>query len=386
MDINNNLPLSETLNIVALSRIFRNTTNSYKFVFFISLLDILNRRRFDVQKAISFYDLTVEMLANTWFPHTFFKLSFGTQDTITQKLDSLILDIDEPVLRFHDSDKKLLRKAITSTDLSQAVRLMEFVPYRLLSPFMEEELKNINKAAWGIFENAMPAITNRHFNSKNPLYRFDSDNYNECQNIFFNPLWADYFKRHFTIIYGWASWHWLQYMQKRNPSTPNIANKLFMPSKRGTLGKQKSYWKKILETDQGQQLRCIYTNQALRADNFSLDHYLPWSFVAHDQLWNLIPTEHAVNSSKSNNLPAAHYFNGFVQTQHRGLLIAKMILSKQEFEKQTEPYISDLKIAPSDLFNFAKLQTAYSQAINPLTALALNQGYCGGWQYTNRIA
>lgn len=30
----------------------------------------------------------------------------------------------------------------------------------------------------------------------------------------------------------------------------------------------------------------IYKAERLDAD-FSIDHFLPWSFVAHDQLWNL---------------------------------------------------------------------------------------------------
>ncbi len=76
-------------------------------------------------------------------------------------------------------------------------------------------------------------------------------------------------------------------MQKRNPNTPEIARKLFMPSKRDSLKSQTNYWSQVLTH---QQLRCIYSGQPLTPQRFSLDHYLPWSFVAHDQLWNLIPT------------------------------------------------------------------------------------------------
>jgi len=35
----------------------------------------------------------------------------------------------------------------------------------------------------------------------------------------------------------------------------------------------------------------------------SLDHFVPWSYVAHDEMWNLHPTTKSINSSKSNNLP-----------------------------------------------------------------------------------
>ncbi len=61
------------------------------------------------------------MLANAWYPHTYFKLSFGSRDKIAQKLDSLVLDISEPILKFTDTDKKLLRKAIASQNLKDVI-------------------------------------------------------------------------------------------------------------------------------------------------------------------------------------------------------------------------------------------------------------------------
>ena len=34
----------------------------------------------------------------------------------------------------------------------------------------------------------------------------------------------------------------------------------------------------------------------------SLDHFIPWSFVLHDQMWNLVLTFKNINSKKSDNL------------------------------------------------------------------------------------
>lgn len=76
------------------------------------------------------------MLANTWYPHTYFKLSFGKQDMITQNLDSLNLEISEPILKFTDTDKKLLRTTIESQNIDGVVqKLKRFVPFRLITPF-----------------------------------------------------------------------------------------------------------------------------------------------------------------------------------------------------------------------------------------------------------
>ena len=142
----NSLPNSEQLNISALSRLFSDTTNSYKYLFFLSLLDILNRRHFEVLSPIGFQELIVEMLANAWYPHTFFKLSFGRQDKIAQKLDSLELEIEEPIVQFKDLDKRLLRKAIASQNLKDAVsHLRRYVPFRLIVPFLEAKLEGVSR-------------------------------------------------------------------------------------------------------------------------------------------------------------------------------------------------------------------------------------------------
>jgi hypothetical protein len=44
----NNLPNSDNLNISAFSELFNDTTNSYKYLFFLAVLDILEERHFDI--------------------------------------------------------------------------------------------------------------------------------------------------------------------------------------------------------------------------------------------------------------------------------------------------------------------------------------------------
>ena len=51
------------------------------------------------------------MLANVWFSHAYFKLSFGCQDKIAQQLDALALVVEDPIIQFKDPDKTLLRQA-----------------------------------------------------------------------------------------------------------------------------------------------------------------------------------------------------------------------------------------------------------------------------------
>jgi hypothetical protein len=106
-ELNSNLPNSERLNISVLARIFKKTTNSYKYLFFLSILDILHRNNFK-DLVISFKDLTIEILANAWYPHNYFKLSFGTQDKIADKIDSLNLNFNQLKLFYHFNSHQVL--------------------------------------------------------------------------------------------------------------------------------------------------------------------------------------------------------------------------------------------------------------------------------------
>lgn len=371
------LPQSERVNVAILTQLFKKTTNSYKYLFFLSLLDILKRRDFDVLSPISFGELVVEMLANAWFSHTYFKLSFGTQDKIAEKLDALNLIISEPILKFQDPDKKQLRKTIQSQAYDDLVSyLVKYVPFRLIRPFFTTETRglkdaDVNQAVLDLANNA---------ETQNPLYCFDADWVKDCKGLIFSQAWAEYVEENFTVVKGWASWEWLQYMQSRNPTTPNIVNKLFIPQQRGSLSHQTKFWKTVFDY---QSLRCIYSGQILDPDHISLDHYLPWSFVAHDQLWNLVPITQSINSSKSNHLPSDQYFPEFVRLQHLALITNYEHLSKQTWNKAIEPYIADLKISNDDLLDLEKLFNAYDSTIKPLMILAQKQGFSRDWVYSS---
>ncbi|MDF2387488.1 helix-turn-helix domain-containing protein [Nostoc ellipsosporum NOK] len=376
--MNQELPASDQVNVTFLSQIFNNITNSYKYLYFLSILDILKRRNFDTLSPISFPEIIVEMLANAWYPHNYFKLSFGKQDQIANKLDALELEITEPILKFRDTDKKLLRTAINNQNLDDIViSINRYVSYRLIRPFFTQETRGLKDY------DVNPTIinlANNQFDTKKPLYCFNAEDQRNCKAIILHPDWIQYLEENYTIVRGWASWEWLNYMQQRNPSTPNVVNKLFMPQERDSLGNQTKYWKTILEH---REIECIYSKIKLNKNEISLDHYLPWSFVAHDQLWNLIPTTKSVNSSKSNNLPSEEYFRNFVSLQHLGLTIYKQNVSQTKWLNDIESFVAELKVdQPDDLLNLEILMNVYTKTIQPLISLATLQGFTPNWVYT----
>ena len=372
------LPDDNSLDISALSRLFESTTNSHKYLYFLSLLDILKRNNFEIVSPISFQDIIVEMLANAWYPHNYFKLFFGTQDQIANKLDSLQLEITEPILKFRDTDKKLLRTAISNQNINALVDFISnYVPYRLIRPFFAEETRGFKDYD---VNPAIITLSKSKFDDEKPLYCFNAEKQKDCSAINLHQDWIKYLEQNYVIVRGWVSWEWLKYMQLRNPSIPNVVNKIFMPQQRDSLSKHINYWQTILTH---QEIKCIYSEVKLNKDEISLDHYLPWSFVAHDQLWNIIPTTQSVNSSKSNNLPSQIYFSDFVDLQHLGLTVSYEHISQNKWLKDIEVFVSDLKVnQPDDLLNLEILTNAYETNLQPLITLASNQGFSSNWVYS----
>lgn len=410
------LPSSPLLNIPALSRLFNNTTNSYKYLFFLSLLDILQKREFDVSLAISLKEINAQMLYNAWYPYVYFKLSFGPQDQIPQKLEQIksiyrggnlpeisppkadenlasfsddqntekfaneyggeeIL-VHESVPKFNVANKANLKTFLSSLPFDQS--LQQYVPTRLLRVFFDDQLRSMLDSK---VDKAIERLAKTEYHTIKPLYCLDTFR----KSIIFHPDWATYMRDSYVIVRSWVSWEWLQYMERRNPNVPGVAKKLFPPLKRESLQSQTEYWEKVIQYAES-DFYCIYSQKKLLPKKFCLDHYLPWSFVVHDQLWNLVPTCQQANSSKSDNIPSEIYWEDFIKVQHLGLTITKQKMPDKQWKKHVESYVSDLKLSGfEDLLIMEKIENAYNRIIPPLKSLAIVQGFSSNWKYQNGI-
>ena len=109
---------------------------------------------------------------------------------------------------------------------------------------------------------------------------------------------------------------------------------------------------------------------------------MPWSFVTHDLLWNLIPTSKEVNSSKSDNLPSNIYFDLFVGIQHMGLIVSHANMTEKAWYRYIEPFIAELRVSDkSDLLELEKLHKAYTSVILPQLNIAMSHGFIANWLY-----
>ena len=307
------LPQNNKLPISALAGIFSNTTATYKFYWFVALLDIVVKER---KMRISFWEIIAGMVAESWYPIHYFKLSFGKSDSLFDKS----LEIQNAFQISIESDKDKIKKYLLDNLNGTKKFLRVFtlnVPYRFLSPWIKYTYDEDVVAKSQRFENDC-------------LYAIYGD------EIVINDNWVEYLTEHYTILRDFAFWNLTEFLQKRNPNVPDVPSKLIKPILRDSLTKQHKFWDAYIETVGS--IRCIYTNKTLIAKDYDLDHFIPWSFVSHNLLWNLLPADSSINSSKSNNLPPLDiYLKPYAELHHNAL---KTIYLKNPNNKILEDYLT----------------------------------------------
>ncbi len=357
-NLNNILPFSKDLNISAFSGMFHDVKNSYKFYFFLGIMENLKTNGFN--NTISYDDLRIKMLTLSWYPYQTFHLSFGGQDQLTKNLNQ----IDNITMNNFIPNEIEIRNKIINNGLG--CDLLKYVPFRLIRPFFKDKLRGLKD---GVINGLIAEYANDLFEIEKPFYKISKEN----QNIIIHNDWLLYLKLNYGIIKDWILWNLLAYMQKQNPNVPNLSVKLLPPQERTPLTSQRNFWNKILKEN---EIRCIFSNKLINPNDFALDHYLPWSFVGHDRLWNLIPINRNVNSSKSNCLPDESYFEQFVNIQHKSILEAKNLITKTSWQKQMSCYLTDLFIPNfEELQNRSNLESALKKIVFTAIDLCSSIGF-----------
>ena len=153
-------------------------------------------------------------------------------------------------------------------------------------------------------------------------------------------------------------------MRYQNRNSPSLYDKLKFPEfQRNSLDKQRKFWKKIINKH---KIKCIFTDEILTIDNFDIDHFICWNFLAHDQEWNLIPVLSKINRHKKiNKIPDVRFIEPFVDFKINSLNYARSILSPKKYNE----YLSE----HSNFINFSRTQcftpdfkSKYTEEINSL--------------------
>ena len=367
------LPYDGSVDLNSFSRILEDKlSSSYKIFWFFGIYEEIIKGN----KYIPFRRLVCRMIAIAWYPVTQYKLNLGIQD----RLYDLVMLIHERYnIPCDEKEYKLLDflENVRDVEIEKRIKVLhEYVPYRLLTPFFTKELaltKEVFKKNDSKRNKFIAQLTKE---DERAIYKIDVDN----KMIEINDSWYKYIRVNQAIVCGWMHYKLVCYLQKRNPNVPAIPFKITAPGKRD-LSKATKLWTEI---NRDKTVSDIYTGKELTEENFSnygnlsIDHFIPWSFVLHDELWNLAPTFKNVNSQKSNKLPDLNlYMDKFCEIQYKSFDI--MQRNPKRYKKYLEGYLS-INIAANNQRKIGKeeFNKRLKANIEPLYQIAFNQGY-GVW-------
>ena len=324
----NTLPYSSKIDTVKLGKLFDNMSESYKIFWFQAIVN----KAFAGKTLLTYDELINEMIADGWYMVSEYKLNLGPSDT----LEKVIIEAFD-VMDLKTSEKKdIILKTLDDTDNRELQKMKMTltlnVPYRLQAPFLQD----VKGDTW--HKKGLTDIINDH---DDLLYYFENkDGLNSTIRI--NNDFAEYVKDNYAILCGWIRYNLIEYLQRRNPSVPGIVNKIDPPLVR-KLNAVTNYWKEVMRH---QTIQDIYTEKYLNETPISIDHFVPWSYVAHDELWNLVPTTKSVNSSKSNHLANWDlYFQKLSDIQYQAYQIRHIDEHMEKtFQNCLNEYVNDMDV------------------------------------------
>lgn len=364
------LPYADELEIQYLNRLFDKTSECYKFFWFQAII----AKVLEGKDVITYEELINEMIADAWYIVTEYHLNMGPKDT----LERLIHYISS-ISNMKSSEKKeIILQYLKNCDDKEVMRkkrvLTYQVPYRLQAPFMQ----SMSGAAWKVSESSLIARINQE---KRLIYYFTALNGLQTA-ICIQPEWVSYIFKNQEILKGWLQYNMIIYLQRRNPSVPGIADKLEPPKGR-KLEKVQKYWKLLLGLG---TIREIYGDEIINEKNMSIDHFVPWSYVAHDELWNLHPTKKEINSRKSNHLPDWNlYFTKLCRLEYYSYeMMHNYEAVRDAFEKCAKEHLNSSEIRGRIYkkgLSLTEFSNVLEEVVQPVYQSAKNCGF-SNWVYT----
>ena len=354
------IPQSNILTTRHLNRVFDKTVATYKYYWFLGILDLYvkqGKTRMDV------WEIMISMVANAWYPVNYFRLSFGKSESLYEAILTLQRENNIPINIGVKDLIDLLQSMVQRPDIRKQLNFLQLnVPFRFLRPWIDtsDDREMVKRSQ--TFENGC-------------LYKLVKEN--GTLWIELNPSWLVYLQENYDILSSFAYWGLTNFLQVRNPNVPNIPNKLIKREERNSLSAQRKFWN--IAINGGLEVRCLYTNKVLEKQDYDLDHFIPWSFVSHDLLWNLMPADSSINSSKSNKLPDLNLYLPKLAEAHQAAL--RINLEKGKQVKLLEDYLS-LGHTPQDLINMDRehLLDCFYQTFTPMFQIAQNMGF-ELWKY-----
>lgn len=343
------------------NQVFQNTQNSYKFYWWLAIIEICFQQE---KKNIYFDEIVLKVISKLWYPVNYFKLSFGNND----QCEKLVKKIQQNYkLEDNINENDLYEFLIRNKDSGFLVKirneLTRYVPFRFIRPWYIEETRGlkdslVNSKIIEFQDNCAP-------------YKINLDS----KKIVISEEWFRWIKNNYTLIKSFTYFELIKYLEGENPNVANLSKKLSKPIVRN-LTLPTKYWKHFA-LKHPTQIDVFENKPLIKLEEFSLDHFFPWSFLAHDLIWNLHPMNKIVNSSKNNFLPQKIHFSKFHLLQYN---FCNFLLN-EDLRKPLENYYTLFNCSREELISLSQDQfiIKMDNYYLPQYEIAKNMGFACNW-------
>ncbi len=357
-------PNSQTVPIHHLVGLFNDKATSYKFLLFGAILESIKKGN----GAFYFDEIAITAIASAWSAVHSYKLNLGTSDQMTKwitQLDQTFSQLDRKDIA--GQLEALFRRDGQKTGTLPTIvsEFSRYVPYRLLTPFFSTELRGLPDGE----KNQRILELSQQKNSK-ALYRIETAG--DRLKLTLNDGWFTYLTANLSIIEGWLRFNYLEYLQRLNPTVIALSAKLEFPIERDMTEVTQLFRKYFKESPSG--FKCPYSGTTIERNNISHDHFLPWSFLGSDPLYNFIPTTASINSSKSDNIPAVEYLPTVANFYFEFFQFLKKIQAKEQ-----NTYHQHLRVSGRE--TLLEWTNSYQAFYLPLFESAKNHGFSCDWRF-----
>lgn len=323
------------LDIECFSQMMKDPSYCYKFYWLEAIVNLISQGI----RETTFDEIIDEMIANAWYSVREFHIHLSgiqVDGMVRDGLERAILNLTAVSNLSANASKVEIKNAIQehNGELKQAKeQLTNMVPYRSLAGFFARSKENAN---WGSVRRLTEYI--RHIDQHvTPLPYTLGENSKLKKEVYFNPAWMAMIQDNTVHILGWIQYEKVKWLQNNNPEVPGLVYKLApMDEKMRKLSNVRKLWEGVLDVC---KICDVFTGSPVIPKKYDVDHFIPWSFVMNDELWNLMPMDSSLNSSKSNRLPKWDpFFEAFAGNQYRMYL---QVHEKPEIHKRFEACYRD---------------------------------------------
>lgn len=313
------------------SHVLDNPSECYKFYWLEAILTLIATG----ESVLSFSDLVDQKIASVWFTVSTYHLKLGANRQKSGEENRSSNNLEKAVnLLFpksglsEDADRSDILKVLK--EHSQEIwkfkaEVTRSVAFHFLRPYLSVGNRDIKKAS------TINEIMEE--NKKNPLpYIIIEGKDILDRKLVVNPAWINFLLTEAPILEKWIFFCKIQFLEDRNPGVPNVRYKLKRPKdyfRVRDYSNVKKLWGLVISRNP--EIIDVYTCKPIREEKYDLDHFIPWSYVGSDELWNLLPAESRVNRFlKRNNLPKwDDFFEDYACMQYE---LYKDVFCKEDFE------------------------------------------------------